>query len=401
MASVKIKIRHSVVEDKEGVLYYQITHSRVVRQIKTGYKLFPDEWDCDLSKIVLPVLDENPKRYLLLIHERLQSDKNRLSKIINALDQKGIFYTVDDIVKGYYSQSSEVSLCNFMEDIILKLKKLDKIRTSETYTAALNSFMRFRNNEDVMLNEIDSDLMEAYEAYLTKQNIGMNTISFYMRILRAVYNRAVEKGFAFLRYPFKQVYTGTPKTIKRAISLETLKQIKELDLNFNPKLEYVRDMFMFSFYTRGMSFIDMAYLRKSDLQNGMLSYKRKKTGQKLYIKWENCMQEIVDKYQITTSLYLLPIIKHSNIDERRQYKNAIFLINRKLKEVAKKVDLSLPLTMYVARHSWASIAQSKNIPISVISEGMGHDSETTTQIYLASLDTAVIDNANSLILKCF
>ena len=111
------------------------------------------------------------------------------------------------------------------------------------------------------------------------------------------------------------------------------------------------------------------------------------------------MQEIVEKYESPLSEYLLPIIKPLNGNERTQYQNAMYLINRKLKEIGKMAGVQLPLTMYVARHSWASVAKSKNIPISVISEGMGHDSEMTTQIYLASLDTAVVDKANNMILN--
>ena len=158
-------------------------------------------------------------------------------------------------------------------------------------------------------------------------------------------------------------------------------------------------MFLFSFYTRGMSFVDMAYLKKSDLKNGMLSYRRKKTGQQLHIRWERCMQEIVEKHPNTTTEYLLPVITDPAGSDRKQYENALHLVNRKLKKVAEMAGLSVTLTMYVARHAWASTAKCKNIPLSVISEGMGHDSETTTQIYLASLDTSVIDEANKLILK--
>ena len=112
------------------------------------------------------------------------------------------------------------------------------------------------------------------------------------------------------------------------------------------------------------------------------------------------MQEIVSKYDTNDiSLYLLPILKNSD-DSRKQYRYAQCRINKLLKEIAKMADISIPLSMYVARHSWASIAKSKNIPIPVISEGMGHDSEMTTQIYLASLDNSVVDNANRQILKC-
>jgi transposase len=156
-------------------------------------------------------------------------------------------------------------------------------------------------------------------------------------------------------------------------------------------------MFMFSFYTRGMSFVDMAYLKKSDLQNDILTYRRRKTGQELSIKWEKCMAEIVAKYPDNHINYLLPIIKEKE-NERKQYDNALHLVNYRLKDLSKILKLQRPLTMYVARHSWASAAKAKNVPLSVISEGMGHDSEATTQIYLASLETSVVDKANKMIL---
>lgn len=297
--------------------------------------------------------------------------------------------------------SGKKSLLQFMQTNIARLRQLNKLRTSETYTTTFNSFVRFTNGKDVLLSDIDSDLMTAYETYLKAQGVSMNTISFYMRILRAVYNRAVEEGLIVQRYPFKHVYTGIGKTTKRALPLNVIKQIKELDLSWKPSVDYARDMFLFSFYTRGMSFVDMAYLRKEDLKDGILSYRRKKTGQQLFIKWEKCMENIVSKYPENASPYLLPIIKYTDKDERRQYKNGITLVNRKLKNLGRLLGLSLPLTMHVARHSWASIAKHKHIPVSVISEGMGHDSEGTTLIYLSSLDTTVIDNANRLILKDF
>ena len=295
------------------------------------------------------------------------------------------------------------SLFGFMQGVIGQLKQLGKVRTSETYTAALASFMKFRDGQDILLCEIDSDTMMLYEAWLKSKGICPNSISFYMRILRAVYNRAVEKELTEQKYPFKHVYTGISKTVKRALRalpLKAIKRIKELDLTLKPHLDYARDMFLFSFYTRGMSFIDMAYLKKSDLKNGVIIYRRRKTGQQLTIKWEKCMEDIISKYDgCSTAQYLLPIITNPCADERTQYRNAISRINVALKEVARLAGLNMPLTMHCARHCWASIAKSKNIPLSVISEGMGHDSEETTRIYLASLDTNVVDKANSLILK--
>lgn len=399
MASVKVKLRPSTVNGREGTLYYQIIHNRVVRQINTEYKLFVSEWDCHSETVVLHHLSPEQERnnYLLSISSRIRWDKDRLNKIIHTLSQSDRFVT-DDIVVRFRGGRQEQSFNDYICQQIARLKRLGKIRTSETYMAALRSFSGFMNDKAVLFDQINADLIAEYEAYLKGRGNSPNTISFYMRILKAVYNRAVEDGLTEQRHPFKSVYTGVEKTLKRAISLGDLKCIKGLDLSLKPNLDFARDMFLFCFYTRGMSFIDMAYLRKKDLQNGILSYRRRKTGQQLFIKWERCMQEIVDKYPVNETEYLLPIITKRGEDYRKQYANELHRVNHLLKKIGKQLDLPIPLTMYVGRHSWASIAKSRNVPISVISEGMGHDSENTTQIYLASLDTSVVDKANKKIL---
>lgn len=401
MASVKVKFRPSSVNGKEGSIYYQVIHNRAVRQIKTDCRIFESEWNGKASAVAVPALASNErKNYLQSVASRIEWDTKRLTAIIALLEKVNKGYTVDDIFMKFNRQADGQFLFPFMQSVINQLKRLNRIRTSETYVATLASFMKFRNGQDILLCEMDSDTMMLYEAWLKANGNCPNTTSFYMRILRAVYNRAVEKELTEQRHPFKHVYTGIDKTVKRAVPLKAIKRIKELDLTLKPHLDYARDMFLFSFYTRGMSFIDMAYLKKSDLKNGILTYRRRKTGQQLTIKWEKCMEEIVTKYKDRSATqYLLPIITNPFANERVQYRNALYRINTALKEVARLVNISIPLTMYCARHGWASVAKSKNIPLSVISEGMGHDSEETTRIYLASLDTSVVDRANSLILK--
>ena len=399
MASVKVKFRPSPVSGREGTLYYQIIHNRVVRQINTEYKLFVSEWDCHSETVVLHHLSPEQERnnYLLSISSRIRWDKDRLNKIIHTLSQSGRFVT-DDIVVRFRGGRQEQSFNDYICQQIARLKRLGKIRTSETYMAALRSFSGFMNDKAVLFDQLNADLIAEYEAYLKGRGNSPNTVSFYMRILKAVYNRAVEDGLTEQQYPFKSVYTGVEKTMKRALSLNDIRRIKGVDLSLKPSLDYACDMFLFCFYTRGMSFIDMAYLRKKDLQNGTLSYRRRKTGQQLFIKWEKCMQDILDKYPINETEYLLPIITKQDEDYRKQYANKLHHVNYLLKKIGKLLDLPIPLTMYVGRHSWASIAKSRNVPVSVISEGMGHDSENTTQIYLASLDTTVVDKANKKIL---
>lgn len=140
-------------------------------------------------------------------------------------------------------------------------------------------------------------------------------------------------------------------------------------------------------------------LKKSDLRNGCVTYRRHKTGQRLIIAWTDEMQQLLDKYPENASDYLLPIIRRTGTVEHFTYRNVGYNINHNLKKLAQKIGVQIPLTLYVARHSWASAAKAKGVPVSVISEGLGHDSEATTQIYLAGLDTSVVDRANSLILR--
>lgn len=399
MATVKVKFRQSSVNDKEGTIYYQVIHNRVARQVTTGYKVHVGEWDEKHHNIIMQH-DTERTNVLMSIRDRIRWDMSRFNRIIMSFMQKGICFSAENIVERFLNLTSRLSLFNFMESIIAKLKHDGKIRTSETYRSALNSFTRFRNDEDVMLDVLNQDLMESYEAYLQAKGLVLNSISFHLRILRAVYNRACEQGLVTTTTnPFAHVYTGVEKTAKRAVDIKTIRRIKNLDLSIDKSLDYARDIFMLSFYMRGMSFIDLAYLEKSDLANGIVTYRRRKTGQKLFIRWTKEMQAILDKYPENETGYLFPVITSRTANPRNQYRNRHYVINRNLKIVAQKIGMQMPLTTYVARHSWASIAKSKGIALSVISEGLGHDNEQTTQIYLASLDTSAVDRANDIILS--
>ncbi len=402
MATVKVKFRPSSVGNtKEGALYYQVIHNRVIRQINTGYRIFPKEWENMTSSILIPT-DAKSERldYLFLLKSRVKDDLHLLVDIINRLDKSDDPYVTDRIVTLFVATAENRGFISFTRNLIFQLRQLGKIRTAEAYNTALSSFVRFCGaRNEIFFDEMNGGLLVKYENFLKKKGVCPNTTSFYMRNLRAVYNRAVEKELTIQRFPFKHVYTGIDKTIKRGVSLKTIRQVRDLVLDDDPLMDYARDLFMFSFYTRGMSFIDMAYLKKNDLHRGMLSYRRQKTNQRLFIKWEKPMQDIVNKYNTSGSPYMLPIIQHIDMDERKQYKSALHLINVKLKKIGALLKLDTPLTTYVARHGWASIAKAKNVPISTISEAMGHTSESTTRIYLASLDTSVVDRANNLILN--
>ena len=381
MVSIKLKFRPSTIEGKVGSLYYQVIYMRKVRQVSTNFRITRSEWDSELEDLIIKDDDSSRANYLQYVQNHIEYDKKCFKRIVKKLTISDSPFTVDTIVDEFHKQSFEITLFSYMEKMIAKLWRQGQHRTSETYQATLNSFRKFREGVDVCFDDIDSEMLISYEYHLRAKELAPNTISFYMKRLRAVYNNAVEDGYVENKNPFKKVFTSSEKT------------------SYSPSKSFARDMFLFSFYTRGMAFVDMAYLQKKNLKDNVLTYRRKKTGQLLSIRWEDCMESIVNQYSSLSSPFLLSIIKEPTSNTRKQYHNALTLINHNLKAIGKELGLTLPLTMYVARHSWASIARDEGIPISVISEGMGHDSESTTQIYLASLETQVIDNANKKILK--
>ena len=365
----------------------------------TDFRIFADEWDPQSEQIIINA--SSPRAgYLESVAWTVKHCLERFRSVVGEYTFDGRPISVERVVEVLKSTSDANTLFEYMEQTVRHYQRLGQLRTGETYAATLSSFRRFRGGVDVALGDIDCTLFEDYEGYLKRRGLSPNTRTFYLKHLRTAYRRAVEEELVVDRKPFRRVSTATERTAKRAIPLQLIRRLKQMDCSDLPAFGFARDMFLFSFYTRGMSFVDIAYLQKKNLKDGVLSYRRKKTNQQLTIRWEPCMQEILDRYAAdSSSPYLFAIISAKTRNPRRQYQNTQSRINRSLKQLGEMMGLSLPLTMYCARHSWASIARDRGVPISVISQGMGHDSEKTTRIYLASLRTEVIDRANRKILS--
>lgn len=398
MASIKLIFRASAPNWKEGTIYYRIIQNRKVRQIHTGYRITSDEWDSKQAKLII---SGTPSRqeYLTAISKKVYENLTRLKRIVDNLERTGNEYTSEDVASQYSAPDVVVGFVSFARKIIDENMQMGQVSASGHYSTSLNSLIRFHGDGEISFDDFDSRLMVSYGQYLKNLDCRPNTVSYYMRKLRAIYNLAVDRGLTEQRNPFKYVYTGVAKTNKRAVPLDVIKTLREMDLSTEPLAAFAKDMFLFSFFTRGMAPVDLAYLKKSDLKNGILTYRRQKTGQELNIHWEDQMQEIVDKYSVPDSRYMLPLIKKDDNTHRRQYQNAAHLINKYLRKLGERIGLSKPLTMYRARHSWASIAQNKHVPLTIISQGLGHDSEKTTRIYLDSLDTSELDKANYTIIN--
>ena len=400
MATVKIKFRASSVAGKEGTLYYHIIHQRKLRWISTDYHVYPEEWNARKSSVIVSN-SNNRQAHLQLIQSQIDWEMKQMQCIIHDKEMDGVSYSVDDLANEIQQLPTSQSVFMFFRQQIAKKEQMQCVGTKNNYTNAVNRFIEFRNQKDLTFSQMTADMMEMYQAWLWNRGVGQNTVSFYLRTLRTLHHKAVEAGQATSNDIFAHVQTANVRTAKRAISVNDMRKIEKLDLPRGSSLDKARDMFLFSFYLRGMAFVDMAFLKKSDLKCGLVSYNRRKTHQNLNIEWIKPMQAIIDKYaeQTKDSPYMLPILTGKETSPYTQYRKVEYNTNYNLKKIGKMIGLKIPLTTYVARHTWASIALHMNIPIATISEGMGHNSYKTTQIYLESIDVATINEANRRIIR--
>lgn len=395
MASVRIKFRPSTVEGKEGTLYFRVIHKRVARTVFTDCRVFTSEWDSVSSSVITVGTDER-KTYLEMVASRLKWSMERFTKIIAGREKGMADYSVDDIVSEYNRQPECPTFFNFIRSMITKKTAAKRDGTAKTYSDSLASFSSFRNGKDITFDDLNEDIINQYEAWMKNKGLKRNSSSCYLRTFKTLYLKAVELGLTEDKDIFRHVFTGFATTTKRAISIDAIKAIRKLNLENNPALAFARDMFMLSLYLQGMSFVDIAYLKKSDIRNGQLQYSRKKTGQALTVSWEKPMQEIVDAYSHLTkdTPYLLPVITKQDGTERKQYEKAEHNVNRNLKKIGEMAGLHIPLTTYVARHSWASIMRDMGNDITVVGKGLGHSDIKTTQIYLSTIDNSTVMKAN-------
>lgn len=404
MTTIKLRFHSSSVAGKEGTLYYQVTHHRKVVTINTDYHIFPREWDEEHSAIrSTDCVGSNGERkaVLRLYRLRVNWDIGRMLDVIDKKERATGNYTIEDLRRAFRDMPRRTSVFCYIAAQTARKIRMRCYGTARTYINVLRNFSKFREGNDLAFSDMTGDMIQEYESWMLHAGLRRSSASCYMRTLRTLYRKAAEEGLTADNDIFRKVHVSVGKTRKRAVASDVIRTILKLDLTGKPSLAFARDMFMFSFYTRGMSFVDIAHLKKSDQRNGFLTYNRRKTFQSLTIQWEHPMQNIVNRYveQTNGSPYMFPIITGETFADHVAYSQALQRINRSLKRIGVMIGLAVPLTTYVARHSWASIARNMDVPLSVISEGLGHDSDKTTQIYLASLDTSMINKANSKIIK--
>jgi len=394
MASIKLLLfTHKKLKDGSHPIVLQVIKDRKRKLISFGFSATTEQWD---KKENLPNKKHpNYKELRLFVKNKLV----KADKVLLDLENEDRPFTIDELVDKITNKDKYYSFYEFTENLISKMKKTGNLGNARVYYNTLNVFRKFMNGKDIDFKGLNYKKIKEFEEYLYSLGRKVNTVSVHLRTLRAIYNRAIkEKVVQKALYPFEEIKISKEETQKLAITKEEIDKIRDLDLSGNSELEKARDYFMFSFYMRGMSFIYIAFLKVKNISNGRLNYTRKKTRQKFSIKLTDKARMIIEKYSDLKDhdSYIFPIIKRKR-NEYLDYRNAMRLTNKKLKIIGEMVGLTSTLSTYVSRHSWATIAKRTGISTTIISEGLGHDSEQTTQIYLDSFENKVLDDANEKI----
>lgn len=293
----------------------------------------------------------------------------------------------------------------YMKEVIKKLEEDKKRPAVHTYHATLNSFTKFSesgNETEISVAEVYTPgELKGYEIWLRGRGSSWNTVSTYMRTLKAVYNRLVEKKL--LEYDaklFDDVYTKVESQTKRALTEEQMNVLLHADFEKLPKdVQRALAYFLLMFLFRGMPFIDLAYLRKQDLKGNCITYCRHKTGRRIVVRIPKEAKELFEEYRNkkTDSGYLLPILDDTAKKENEMYacyRKALRDFNRKLGKVAALLLPETEISSYTARHTWATLAFYAGIPIGIISKALGHSSVKVTETYLKPFENDKVDEAN-------
>lgn len=294
------------------------------------------------------------------------------------------------------------NLISFMKQVVDELQDSGNLGTAHVYKSSLNTILAFHGTQRLQFRQITPAWLKRFEVSLRARGCSWNTVSTYLRTLRAVYNRAVEcRKAPYVPHLFRSVYTGTRADRRRALDGEDMKRVftrlSHLD-NTVPELGRAQELFILMFLLRGLPFVDLAYLRKSDLHGNVITYRRRKTGRALSVTLTPEAMMLLQKYmnRDRMSPYLFPILRsrEGSKEAYREYQLALRNFNYRLELLGKILGLQNRLSSYTARHTWATTAYYCEIHPGIISEAMGHSSITITETYLKPFRSKKIDDAN-------
>lgn len=403
MAKVKIVFFTSKkLKNGQSPICLRVTHERKSKYLTLGYACTLNQWNketCRFRKNYNSYQSKN--RVLANLQDRAEG-------ILDELKRLNKPFTFQSFEQQFRNNSKSCTVYDFFD---LRIQETPKTNTKGTYQQTKNALVKFAPTKELMFPDIDYQFLKKFEAHLLKNGLSGGGVHFYMRTLRAIINEAINRDY-FKRelYPFSNQFNkngysiGHLKSVAspRALSEADLERIKNFPLEQYPTLKKAVQYFLFSYYARGMNFTDMAQLQLTDLYNGRIKYTRSKTSSHFNIKVSPSLQQILDYFQreYPHTGYVFPVLNDFHQSESQikyRIRKCLKQYNAQLKEVANLLKINIPLTSYVARHTYATTLKRKGIDTAIISEGLGHQDVATTKAYLQQFETETIDKADEVL----
>lgn len=391
--------KYRPLKNNQLPLKLRLTKDRKRHYLNLEISVKSEYWDFEKNKPKRNCPDKDH------IQNIISDIKNQYQKQILEFQSTGRDYSLNQLVNAVEKPTKDITVDIFINDIINGLISENKIGNANHYRALLYSLRKFTKLSQLMFIDIDTSFLNKYETHLKSLGNKGNTISIKMRTLKAVYNKAVKNDIIKQEYyPFSCYSVSKLKenTVKRSITKDEILKIIDFDvkkLSTRPQslLQFSKDLFLFSYFGCGINMIDIAYLKIESIQDNRIIYKRHKTGKAISFSLQTYVIDIIRKYGDINCNYLFPILDDSvHITAEQQIsriKKVTYVVNKNLKQIGNAMNLKIPLTTYVARHSFATVLKRSGVNTSIISESLGHSSEKVTQIYLDSFENSQIDEA--------
>ncbi len=381
-----------IYKNNTAPLFIRLTEGRKVKMVSTGVAVNPQHWDDKVQKLT----EECPDRE---VHQlRINSKIEALNKQMVRLEALDMAVSLGALAGAKSKQVIPTIKESFEEQISL-LKQAGKVNTAIKYSYTLSSLLKYGRGESRIM-AIDAPFLQDFEQFLKGEGNASNSIATKMSVLKATYNKAIKDGMPTIKTnPFEGYKVGSlwAATRKRALGKETVKKLIDLNLphHNSPYMALAKDIFLFSYYTAGINFRDIAMLRYCDVEAGRVQYTRCKTKKVIHCILVEPAWQIVAKYsnpEHSKDDYIFPILDKETHRTEQQICNRIHKTLRKvnlhLREISGLLGLAIPITTYVARHTYATVLKRSGVDVALISESLGHSSEKVTQIYLDSFENS-------------
>ncbi len=385
-------------------LIIRLGHRRKTTSISLGLSLDLKHWDSRNRKIKSTYKGASSVAYM---NNMLSKKLTSANDILYNLSQRGEldFLSITEVKSRLVEQTDYESFYEFTEKLIREYKQVERFGNARSHHSTLSAVKKFVQKQDLKFNEINRDFLKRFEInHLSKKGNGYNGLAMYLKTIRAIYNKAIKAHIVPREsYPFYDYKIKVVPTEKRAIDRKELKKIMNLSLEEGHRLFHARNYFLLSYMLYGISFTDLAFLRRSNIIGERIVYRRRKTGKMYDIHITKQIKALLDIYlekESQVENFIFPIIKRATLEDHyKDINSARLLYNQELKQIGKLCEIAQNLTSYVSRHSFATQALLLDIPLVAISQMLGHSKLNTTQIYLKSLPNHILDDYQKKIIE--